>query len=983
MGNNVVIPSLGNWYIDPLRRMKIKVKSTIESSTFFLTLDCVDENDEPLIVKAYEYTKSLYQYPIVQYSIRYFTQLSEKADQFDSLCSFYPIKIIDKCAFLVRPKYEYTLSQRLSDYPLPEEIEKRWISHQFLSAVASFHEMDIVHGNIHPDNVFLSWDLRLTIGDPAPYKPPQIHFNQPQTFIHFFGSSNTHCYLSPRRLIINEDDFIIQDFQYLDASDDIFSCGCVIYFIFTQKHLFSLTTLGEYIDNKFDVEEPLREIPDDLRDLVRQFISLDPKVRISGFRKFHTFFPLYFTQFFYQIEEFFHNQIQLNNLIHMIPTFDEFAKIGGNDVRIILSNILAQFLLKSDDLHAKVNFSYFFIEYFTPLPDELLLTRVLPNIVGLLDNDSTLMTRTVFNCLEVLFDSVKQMPRYLSLIFQNYLVSTISNLAKKATSDIRCAICEFVPKLIKIIGRLDPSSASSCIKIVTFIMKEDDEKVLNVFVESFKSLAGDHSITFNTIYPLLFSCLNSPNEIFKAKIFDIFRSYYPHLSPIEKNGYRKLVKGLLAAALNLGTGESLPLVLEFLDWLISVRAIEKSYFYDIYNFVIPHLNSTDPSVRYLVSQISSKLPDEFSQACLPVFVLKSLNSRTSHHINASGIFEPPEPSENCVSLLNPLPMKIRTKFIATQQISNDGITSIAPIYHIDNINNNDSDGKIYQAIAADRSGSVYQISFSNNSYEKLLDLSRGVSSMLTYESSNTTIFGTNTNIALYEWNSMKLSLYPFETKAPIQLMNHIFNENCFYCIGNDSSITFFDRRAQKSLHYMKFNDFSLISTCIWPESRTVAFGFAEGEVTLLDPRLFLPFKTFQTVPAKCICPIYEENGGFFVGGNQGSEVFNFTQTKPFMTTRFQAQAALSYKGSAVFVCNDATVLLKTHPYSHAYVLNDCYIQELKINKNDPSKFIIENEYCGKPPLHNHSVPIKSVTEIPSGFVSGDVNGNVSLWSFEK
>lgn len=993
MGNSVVIPSYGNWYIDPLKKMKIKFISTIESSTFFLTLECLDENNNPVIVKAYQYTELISPLPVVQYSWDYFHELSKSEDK--GICGFKPIKIVDKCVFMVRPKFEYTLSQRLSDYPLPVDIEKWWISYQFLTAVKTFHDLNLVHGNLHPENVFISWDLRLTIGDPAPYKPPQIRYNQPQIFIHFFGSSNTHCYLSPRRLILNEQD-IIHEFQDLDKSDDIFAVGCILYFIFTQKHLFSLTTMGLYKEGKYNdqIELSLEELPIDIRPFVKHCISLDSIQRTETFNNYKAFFPAYFSQFYDQIEVFFNSQVSLQNFVYMIPAFEAYATIGGNDVRIILTNILAQFLLKSDDLMSKVKFSYFFVDFFTPLSDEMLLTRVLPNIIGLLDPTSTLMTRTVFNCLETLFNNVKIVPSYLKLMFLNYLVPTLSKSAHTSSVNIKCAICEFVPKLIRIASRLDPESAPSFIKIYAFIMQETEQIVLDCFITSFKILIKSKMLDFNDVSPQLFSCLNSPNKQFRAELLNLFRLYYPYLESKDIEVFKKRMNDLLSVAFLLDGDKTMISILELIDWLLETDLIYPSHYPSIFNFISSPLDSSDPKVRYLTGQILRKLPQNFSDAYLPGFILKSLNHRKSWfnpRVKPPTIKKDDWPAPTDLLKKNPK-YGIDPLFLNSQRISHYPITSVLPVSNHDG----------FSTIASDINGNVYHLSVEKS--QLIFDYKKSITCGISLPGTDSGLFITPEKIIEINWNPLNIISLPFVIEQPQKSIHSLINNHCFMTIGEDSEVTFYDRRQSQIIHKIQCNDLNLNCACVWPNMDTVCFGYNEGLVSLFDVRTFLPCKNFVTVPAKTICPLYHSSGGFFVGGTLGAQTFAFDSNQPFATLPFDVQISLPYNNSILFIAQNMTGILQMGDLDQPKVIvcNDqsTFIlpteKEIRSQRNNIWKSsaklqIADNENCvvysdhlePLPPLHNHSTPLTAISNIQNMIVTADKIGNVNFFTLNE
>ena len=132
MGNQIVIPSMGSWFTGFLKKSGLTAKGTIESGTFLLTLDCVDEDGYPVIVKAYEYTSPLEDLPIVEKCKVYFDQLAKSDIISKGIVPFSKVQVSGNYAFLVRDKLEFTLSQRMDEYPPLEDIEKQlsgWLNY--------------------------------------------------------------------------------------------------------------------------------------------------------------------------------------------------------------------------------------------------------------------------------------------------------------------------------------------------------------------------------------------------------------------------------------------------------------------------------------------------------------------------------------------------------------------------------------------------------------------------------------------------------------------------------------------------------------------------------------------------------------------------------------------------------------------------------------------------------------------------------------
>lgn len=136
------------------------------------------------------------------------------------------------------------------------------------------------------------------MSDFASYKPVFIPEDDPSQFSFCFDTSQRRsCYVAPERFHGNVD--VIEG--GLTSAMDIFSLGCVIAELFLEgTHIFSLAQLfkyrkGEYSPNLNGIEN------ENVRDMVTNMISLDPKQRLTATEYLenwrHKLFPDYFYTF--------------------------------------------------------------------------------------------------------------------------------------------------------------------------------------------------------------------------------------------------------------------------------------------------------------------------------------------------------------------------------------------------------------------------------------------------------------------------------------------------------------------------------------------------------------------------------------------------------------------------------------------------------------------------------------------------------------
>jgi phosphoinositide-3-kinase regulatory subunit 4 len=153
------------------------------------------------------------------------------------------------------------------------------------------------------------------------FKPGRLPENNPATFSIFFDTTGRRiCYVAPERFVddeeLREHEPSSQDDEYEKKAKenwhevtwpmDIFSVGCVIAELFTEKPTFTLSQLFKYRRGDYDPTHTiLNNIKDEnIREMVAHMIQLDPAKRYSAedYLQFwrDKCFPEYFYTFLHQ-----------------------------------------------------------------------------------------------------------------------------------------------------------------------------------------------------------------------------------------------------------------------------------------------------------------------------------------------------------------------------------------------------------------------------------------------------------------------------------------------------------------------------------------------------------------------------------------------------------------------------------------------------------------------------------------------------------
>ncbi|XP_053121358.1 phosphoinositide 3-kinase regulatory subunit 4 isoform X2 [Hemicordylus capensis] len=402
---------------------------------------------------------------------------------------FQKATLSEKAAMLFRQYVRDNLYDRISTRPFLNNIEKRWIAFQILTAVDQAHRSGVRHGDIKTENVMVtSWNWVL-LTDFASFKPTYLPEDNPADFNYFFDTSRRRtCYIAPERFVdgsmfatelenMRDPSTPLVDLANsnqrsrgeLKRAMDIFSAGCVIAELFTEGvPLFDLSQLLAYRNGLFAPEQVLNKIEDrSIRELVTQMIHCDPEKRLAAedYLKqqrnnafpeiFYTFLQPYMAQFAKETfvsadERILVIRKDLENIIHNLCGHDQTEKAEGETKEnglVILVSVITSCLQTLKYCDSKLAALELILQLAPRLSVEILLDRITPYLLHF-SNDSVPRVRAeAVRTLTKVLALVKEVPRNDINIYPEYILPGIAHLAQDEATIVRLAYAENIALL--------------------------------------------------------------------------------------------------------------------------------------------------------------------------------------------------------------------------------------------------------------------------------------------------------------------------------------------------------------------------------------------------------------------------------------------------------------------------------------------------------------------------------------------------------
>ncbi|NXN92993.1 PI3R4 kinase, partial [Rhinopomastus cyanomelas] len=402
---------------------------------------------------------------------------------------FQKATLTEKAAMLFRQYVRDNLYDRISTRPFLNNIEKRWIAFQILTAVDQAHRSGVRHGDIKTENIMVtSWNWVL-LTDFASFKPTYLPEDNPADFNYFFDTSRRRtCYIAPERFVdgsmfatelenMRDPSTPLVDLANsnqrtrgdLRRAMDIFSAGCVIAELFTEGvPLFDLSQLLAYRNGLFSPDQVLNKIEDrSIRELVTQMVHREPDKRLAAedYLKqqrnnafpeiFYTFLQPYMAQFAKETfvsadERILVIRKDLDNIIHNLCGHDRTEKAEGDtkeNALVILVSVITSCLQTLKYCDSKLAALELILHLAPRLSVEILLDRITPYLLHF-SNDSVPRVRAEsVRTLTKVLALVKEVPRNDINIYPEYILPGIAHLAQDEATIVRLAYAENIALL--------------------------------------------------------------------------------------------------------------------------------------------------------------------------------------------------------------------------------------------------------------------------------------------------------------------------------------------------------------------------------------------------------------------------------------------------------------------------------------------------------------------------------------------------------
>lgn len=239
----------------------------------------------------------------------------EKPDKYLEKVENQQIKFDSSILFLVRQFVYQSLQVKMRNkIPKMSLAEKKWLIFQLLCAISQTHSVNLVHGDIKPENIMVTSYNHLILTDMVVYKPTFFLESDLMHYNLYYGEmdNNQRCYFAPERFKF-KDDFNERgrDYSMLEREMDIFSAGCVIAEIMMDgSPLFDLPKLQRYRKGNYDPQADLLRISNkEITEVILKMIDADPSKR-PGINEClqqlnDSFFPRAYSRVFFQLSSSF------------------------------------------------------------------------------------------------------------------------------------------------------------------------------------------------------------------------------------------------------------------------------------------------------------------------------------------------------------------------------------------------------------------------------------------------------------------------------------------------------------------------------------------------------------------------------------------------------------------------------------------------------------------------------------------------------
>lgn len=943
MGNSIVIPSFQDWYAPTFKKIGFNDTKHLESGTFFMVFQGKISNN-PAVVKAYEYTNEIQSLDEAQRSFEFFKRLEDYLVNLPGIIKYSDIYCDGTMAFLTREKFQTSLEDLLIFQEPPiTNIEKEWIAYQICIVTLRLHQAGLYHSDLKPSNIFVQDSFFTYITDLAPYKPETISPNRMNLYYHFFTTSQTSgYYLAPERFT-NENKKI--DMQ----AADLFSLGCVLYFIYSDgKNLFDVMSGLKYGVGEDVVSEKLSKISDEnIRNLIKDLISLDIDVRLKAETNMIRTFPEQMKILFDMFRSFLlNNDFDVTNDSEKLL---DVSMLGEDKFKVITIDYLNDLIQR--DVYLK-NYEVFFNAYSKiaqAIPDDFKIVRCIPAVALIIEHvDAPILQQRVLHVILELLTDIHSVPREFRGIFASFLNPLLEKASSKneRTKEI---IANFLPKYAAELERLAPSTFERIAIDFAYITTTDNIKVFTIFTDSLIQQSSKGFRLLNTFLFSLFSTFNFPDEAFKIRALKVFIAFYDTPSPNEvRLFYEQCNESILPVCQDLlsrNISNSLLLViLDVLEIAFSRGMADRSFGYAMLpKFADLSLN-TEIEIRFKARRLASVFPRPMTAVALSDYDQISDAPGKVPRVVRKNLFQ-------TQGLPVPAP-KVYPFFCKSMRVDN------SPINFIDAI-----DLSTFITIQGDTKVKYMSVqdNFADISVNRSKILRTKVTAMVTRETSlitgheNGEIYTIDHRLfqktCIYQHNAMCKSLLTV-------------SDNVFVGGFNDGTISVIDTREPSSAQTSSytFQDITDITSLspVHNCENVATIGFSEGVLAMFDARVMMPVWLSMSPPVKQVIHIDSPTSScaFCVLTDDAAFVISEPVHQSLFSFPINNGVAAPFKGSAVVVSNNGAMMMHS---------SQCF--DMYDNAIYPA-----GTFCHEAPLSLHAAKLNACCVHKTILVTGDEAG---------
>lgn len=374
--------------------------------------------------------------------------------------------------FLVRQYMFSSVYDRMSTRPFLEDIEKKWLAFQLLCAVRDCHARNVYHGDIKTENLLVtSWNWLYLTDFSSSFKPTNLPEDNPADFSFYFDTSGRRtCYIAPERFTTTN----LGDLQgELNWAMDIFSVGCTIAEIFLEGPIFSLSHLFKYRAGDYSPEHThLNKIDDpEVRAMILHMIEMDPEKRYSAEQILSFYrskiFPEYFYSFLHQymldltrpatasnpvgldVASLSESDDKIDRVYYDFDKISFFLGYGPSatkqtsrstlvmrssnrvkapdsdpslyDGSLLFLTLVVSSMRNTAKASARLKACGLLVAFAERLPDEAKLDRILPYVVGLLNDSSDVVRAAAVYAMTSIFEMIEVVSPINAYVFPEYI----------------------------------------------------------------------------------------------------------------------------------------------------------------------------------------------------------------------------------------------------------------------------------------------------------------------------------------------------------------------------------------------------------------------------------------------------------------------------------------------------------------------------------------------------------------------------------